>query len=767
MVLTALLLACPGRAEDELPPDPGGTAGNFGGMGLLETRNARLRPDGTLEAGASVRRQRRFYWVNFQALPFLETTFRLSERLDATTGRGTTTDRSLDVKLRLLEEGQHHPAVAIGLQDVVGTGIYGGEYVVASRRWHGLDLSLGLGFGRLGTGRDIENPLTFLSDRFAARPRDVGRGGTPRLDVFRGRDVALLGGVQYDLPTVPTPWGEVDGLRATVEYSGDALRDERGGFPVRRGAPRGEARSRWNAGLSWTGQHVDAGLSFTHGTDLLFRLSLRMDPARPPAAAPLRPVPPMPPRTAAATLPAGDAPRPATGETDGDEVPPDPVTGIVPWRDRAASRPDRTAARPVASRTVLAADAGPIGDADRPPPAEADRARAVFAALEAAGLRPLAYAEAEGEARIAVAEGGFRTLPQVASRVLRATNAILPAEAGMLRVSWWSAGVEIGALAVPRASLEAAATRGASVEEAWGATTILPAEGAPWSAATRNPGPHLDWDLGPRLDLVLGDPSRSVRYQVAGAAGARLSLDGGWAIAGAVRQVAFGNLDGGLPSDSALPRVRSDYALYARDGKTSIPALYGERIWNVAPDIFARATAGLLEPMFGGVSAEVLWRPVDRPFAVGLDLNVVRQRETDGLLRFRPYSVVTGHVSLYADLPVWNLYAVVRAGRYLAGDWGGTLEVGRRFDSGIEVGGFATLTNVPFSRFGEGSFDKGIYVRVPLDLFGGTTRGVGVALIRPVQRDGGQRLAVDNPLWELTRDGRTDAARRGIAGYAR
>ena len=34
------------------------------------------------------------------------------------------------------------------------------------------------------------------------------------------------------------------------------------------------------------------------------------------------------------------------------------------------------------------------------------------------------------------------------------------------------------------------------------------------------------------------------------------------------------------------------------------------------------------------------------------------------------------------------VYGILRAGRYLAGDWGGTVEIGRRFDSGIEVGGF-------------------------------------------------------------------------------
>jgi hypothetical protein len=40
-------------------------------------------------------------------------------------------------------------------------------------------------------------------------------------------------------------------------------------------------------------------------------------------------------------------------------------------------------------------------------------------------------------------------------------------------------------------------------------------------------------------------------------------------------------------------------------------------------------------------------------------------------------------------------------------------------------------------------------------------------VIRPVQRDGGQRLAVDNPLWEVTRAGREDAVRREIGGYVR
>ena len=397
---------------------------------------------------------------------------------------------------------------------------------------------------------------------------------------------------------------------------------------MRRGPLRGEARSPFNLGLQWQGEYVDAGVHFVHGTDLLFRLSLRMDPARPPAAPPIRPVPVMPARSAA----------PASVE---------------------------------------------------------ERAAAAFAALEAAGFRPLAYAEEGIEVRIAVAEGRFRTLPQVASRVLRAVNAVLPAGAEALRVSWWQAGAESAELLVPRAAVEGAARGAVSVEEVWGAATLLPADGEPWEGAVRAPSPRLDWLIEPRLNLQLGDPSRTVRYQGAVAAGARVDFGAGFSAAGAIQQAVFGNLDRGLPSDSQLPRVRSDYALYARDGTTSIPALYAERLWNFGPDIFARATAGLLEPMFAGLSTEVLWRPTDQPFAVGLDLNLVQQRDTHGFFGMRNYGVATGHVSLYAELPVWNLYGIVRAGPLTSrGTGGATVEIGRRFDSGIEVGGFATLTNV-------------------------------------------------------------------------
>nr|WP_184480641.1 YjbH domain-containing protein [Neoroseomonas alkaliterrae] len=700
LALLAVLLfpAAPARGQG-LPVE--GTGSNWGGVGLIEMRNARFRADGVLEAGAALRHQRRFWFLGWQALPWLETTFRVSERLNGTTGAGMVSDRSFDVKLRLWQENDWRPALAVGIQDIAGTGIYGGEYLVASKRFWDLDLSLGIGWGRLGTYADGDNPLTDLWSGFGERRRDVGQGGRLRWgSYFRGEDVALFGGVEWTVPPAEMPWGVLDGLRVKVEFSGDRLRDERGGYPARTVNLGGYARARVNAGLQWSNDWLDLGVHWVHGTDVLLRASFRLDPQDPPRAPP-----PAPPAM---------APRPDGGSA----------------RARAA-------------------------------------APAIFAALREAGLRGTAVAIEGAEARIAVSGGRFRTFAQVAGRVVRAAQPHLPPEVERVVIAWSREGLEVGRVMVLRAAMEAAARGHGSAEEVF-ATALLMAPGEGFADAARARGPFLDWGVEPRLRLVLGDPSRTVLWQASVAGHARLGLGAGFALAGAVSQVVAQNLDDAAPSDSVLPRVRSDYARYARDGRNlAIPALYAERLWSPAEDVFARVTAGYLEPMFAGVSAELLWRPRERPFAIGLDINHVAQRETDQRFGLRDYRVTTGHLSVYADLPWWNLTATLRGGRYLAGDWGGTLEIGRRFDSGIEVGAFATITDVSAARFGEGSFDKGIYIRIPLDLFGVQSRSSVGAVIRPTQRDGGQRLAVDNPLWELTRDGRAEALARGAGWFTR
>ena len=80
-------------------------------------------------------------------------------------------------------------------------------------------------------------------------------------------------------------------------------------------------------------------------------------------------------------------------------------------------------------------------------------------------------------------------------------------------------------------------------------------------------------------------------------------------------------------------------------------------------------------------------------------------------------------------------------GRYLAEDIGQTLQLRRTFVNGTQIGVFATLTDMPFATFGEGSFDKGLWFKIPFATLTGTnTRAHYKTRLRSMQRDGGQRL---------------------------
>ena len=88
-----------------------------------------------------------------------------------------------------------------------------------------------------------------------------------------------------------------------------------------------------------------------------------------------------------------------------------------------------------------------------------------------------------------------------------------------------------------------------------------------------------------------------------------------------------------------------------------------------------------------------------------------------------------------------------------------TFEARRTFRNGWQIGVWTSLTDVPFEKFGEGSFDKGFYFQFPLDgIFGSRTRSNFATRVRPLQRDGGQRLEdfSGNIFWDL-RGARYDA----------
>jgi len=60
---------------------------------------------------------------------------------------------------------------------------------------------------------------------------------------------------------------------------------------------------------------------------------------------------------------------------------------------------------------------------------------------------------------------------------------------------------------------------------------------------------------------------------------------------------------------------------------------------------------------------------------------------------------------------------------------------------------------VPFDDFGEGSFDKGLFLTIPFNWFlPYESQNEFSTVVRPLSRDGGQRLNVSNRLYPMVED---------------
>ncbi len=212
----------------------------------------------------------------------------------------------------------------------------------------------------------------------------------------------------------------------------------------------------------------------------------------------------------------------------------------------------------------------------------------------------------------------------------------------------------------------------------------------------------------------------------------------------------FGTLK--LPSDSILPHVRTDIVDYLKGGNGfSITRLQLDHLMKPFKNVYTRLSLGLFEEMYGGIGAEILYRPFASPFALGFEINNVTQRDFNQMFDFRDYDVTTGHLSAYYKHINSGVLFTLKGGRFLAKDSGFTFDFSRRFKSGMYVGAFFTLTDISAEEFGEGSFDKGFYFSFPIDIFfqkyspGRTYFG-----LKPLTRDGGASVVSGMSLYGIT-----------------
>ena len=411
--------------------------------------------------------------------------------------------------------------------------------------------------------------------------------------------------------------------------------------------------------------------------------------------------------------------------------------------------------RPALSRQQTLKVAAAKGDPKQAQQGPAEIAQQVERALKAQRIFMTGFALTPDakSAQIWIAPAPYRDAQKLIGRTARAASSVLPDSVLTIRITEVSAGVETYDVEVLRPALEQAVSGAITLDEFQRTVEISsPAAGKPEPQYSSLSYPQAGWSLNPSLRSSIGGPDSFYFGQLWLKLGGYINLSPNWSVDGALGFNIYNNFDDlKLESDSQLPRVRSDIKNYLKEGEQALVRLETNYIEQLAPHWYGRVSAGIFEEMYGGVAGELLYRPADPRWAVGVNVNRVRQRDFDQRFSFRDYKVTTGHITGYFELPRPSVLLKLSVGQYLAGDRGATVDISRQFPNGIRIGIFATKTNVSAAQFGEGKFDKGIYFILPLDtMLPRSTTGAGAVLLRPLTRDGGQMVRDGRSLYDTT-----------------
>lgn len=672
------------------------TQSDFGGVGLLQTPTARMAAEGEFSFVLSRTTPYTNYNVSMQPLPWLEAEFRytnVSNRLYGPTslsGSQTYKDKSIDAKVRLWEESRWLPSLAVGGRDVGGTGLFSSEYFVISKRSGPFDFSLGLGWGYIGARGDITNPFDILGSGFKTRPtQTIGTGKFSTNKFFRGKP-GIFGGVEYH-----SPW---EWLILKAELDGNDYKHQ----PQSNNQPQ---RTPINLGAVFRlNKNADLTLGYERGEIATASLSLHGNLAK------------------HIDTPKIFDPKP----------------------------------EPVAYTTSeAAAPAKPVIVPKRLPAGEVDWADVSQRLRDNAGIDVHSISQRGSELVIHGEQDRFFYPSEGVGRATRIVDNSVDPDIDWVTLLSERYGLSTVETSVHRPKFLAMLDNKIDLD-----TFRRSIEQDPVTPRTEKvlylaPLKRFDTDFSLGYQQNVGGPDAFVLYQIYAAGSATYNFSRNLWVDGVLSYNLINNYDKyKYTAPSNLPRVRTYIRQYQTSSDLTMPTFQLTGTKRLGQDLYGLAYAGMLESMFGGVGGEVLYRPFGERWAIGADANWVKQRGFDQNFSFRNYHVVTGQATGYLDTGFKDVTVAVSVGRYLAGDWGTTVDVSREFGNGARMGAYATITNKSGgSGYGEGSFDKGIYVSIPFDmLLPRSTRNRATLLWQPLMRDGGARLGKRYTLYTLTND---------------
>jgi hypothetical protein len=676
---------------------------DFGGTGLLQMPSARMAGEGEFHLNGFFVDEYYRYSASIQLFTWLESTIRYTDvttRLYSSDSSFSNDqsykDKGIDAKVRLLQESYWLPETSVGIRDFGGTGLFDGEFIMGSKRFGSVDVSLGIGWGYLATRGGISNPLCSLDSSYCDRNEGVtdGVGEVEFSRLFTG-DATIIGGIEYQTPFAP--------LSLKLEYDGNDYADDYAGTLAQ--------ETPFNIGMVYRlGEWGDLHFGYERGNQLSVGFSFK---------------------------------------TNFNVYNPS-------WND---------VPEPVYKARALADDA-----TDWP---------GVAAELaSSAGYSSPAVYQTGSTVTLVAQQSKYRNRDEALSRASAILASAIPSDVSELRIVERGSGVALAQSSVDLSQFERfARAEGVNIafedalsHESPSMDADLPSDERELIYEHREP---YAYGISPGLIQSFGGSESFYLYSVGLYGNASAWLAKHLQATASVYLNLYDNYDEFnyiIPPDGTdTLRVRTLVRDYLDETLrlTNLQLTWLERLDD---NLYGQMYGGYLESMFGGVGGELLYRPFNRYWAVGADLNWVKQRDPNSAFGFFSQesqysevddayyrvavSQVVGNMALYYQ-PQWSFFQnsliKVSVGQYLAGDKGLTLDFSKQFNSGVIVGAYATKTDMSSDEYGEGSYTKGFYISIPFDVVTvkpSTSRAM--VSWQPLTRDGGQQLSRKSKLYEVT-----------------
>ena len=671
---------------------------NYGTIGLIQNPTARFNQAGTI--GLSWSHRDPYINGSILAYPFdwLEASYQYTDinnalysRVQRFSGNQSYKDKGFDFKFRLLKESINTPQIAVGFRDAAGTSKFASEYIVLSKFYRNVDFSFGIGWGNLN-GNKIKNPLGSFDQSFKTRPGPDSDtlGGEFSFSNFMSGDAGYFGGVEIFLPNM-------NGSRLKLELDGTNYEKE--GFPngvlssplATKPVKRPDSKINFEF-VYPVNKFFQLKLGYTKGNTINFGFSFTNNFAR--------------------------------------------KNSIVKKNDPIKDVPYR--------KEIKKLNSGSFDNLVN---------TSLFNLMENK-IYPIKADLDDGNFTVAFKQSDYLNHTTAMGRAFRVINQLAPDEVKEITLINYNAGLPLYEASISRDTLDL--YEGNKLYKLTSKDLELKSindQSNDYDFVGEIQRPSIFWGFEPSIRSQIGGPDGfffgdirlDVRSEIIFGDGITLTSRGSIGL--------LDNFDDlKLSSDSVLPHVRTDIVKYLKESNDFyIQNLQFNIFKNPYKDIYAKFSMGIFEEMFGGYGGEVIYRPFDKNYGIGIEAWHALQREYDMLFDFRDYDIVTGHINLYYHFDPLSVDLLLKGGRFLAGDSGVYFDFSRRFRNGTRIGAFFALTDISKQEFGEGSFDKGFYFYIPVDMFSSKYRNGHVPFgLRPLTRDGAAWLLHSFQLWGVT-----------------